>query len=59
MRQYNFKLYPEDDPEVIQWLDSFTRKRRSEEIRRALRAYVKKADFVVRQRRLSVKVVNE
>lgn len=39
MRQYNFKIYPEDDPEVIKWLDSLTRKRRSEEIRRALRAY--------------------
>jgi hypothetical protein len=59
MKQYNFKLYPEDDPEVIQWLDSLTRKRRSEEIRRALRAYIKKPDFVVRQRRLSVKAVNQ
>ena len=59
MRHYNFKIYPDDDPEVIQWLDSLTRKRRSEEIRRALRTYIKKPDFVVRQRRSSVKVVNE
>jgi metal-responsive CopG/Arc/MetJ family transcriptional regulator len=59
MRHYTFKIYPEDDPEVIQWLDSLARKRRSEEIRRALRAYINKADFVVRQRRLSVKAVNE
>jgi hypothetical protein len=57
MRQYSFKIYPDDDPEVIQWLDSFTRKQRSEEIRRALRAYIKKPDFVIRQRRLSIKAV--
>jgi metal-responsive CopG/Arc/MetJ family transcriptional regulator len=42
MRHYNFKIYPEDDQELIQWLDSLTRKRRSEEIRRALRAYLQR-----------------
>ncbi len=59
MKHYNFKLYPEDDPEVMNWLDSLTRRRRSEEIRRALRAYINKPDFIVRHRRESIKVVNE
>lgn len=39
MRYYSFKLYPEDDPELIEWLNSIIRKKRSEEIRKALRAY--------------------
>lgn len=41
MRHYNFKIYPEDDAELIQWLDSLSRKRRSEEIRRVLRTHIK------------------
>lgn len=42
MRHYNFKIYPEDDQKLIQWLDSLSRKRRSEEIRKALRDYLQR-----------------
>lgn len=39
MRQYNFKVFEDEDPDLIEWLDSLGRREKSSEIRRALRAY--------------------
>jgi metal-responsive CopG/Arc/MetJ family transcriptional regulator len=58
MRHFSFRIFEESDPDVIAWLDSLPKMERSAMIRRALRAYIHKPDFVIRKRRNS-KVVNE
>jgi hypothetical protein len=58
MRQFNFKVFEESDPDIIVWLNSIPYKERSTEIRRALRDFIRKPDFVVRQRKNS-KAVGE
>lgn len=39
MRQFSFKIFEDEDPDLITWLDSLGRREKSIEIRRALRAY--------------------
>jgi hypothetical protein len=58
MRTITFKLFEEVDPNLIAWLNSIPKHERSATIRQALRVYINKPDFVVRQRRNS-KAVNE
>lgn len=39
MRYFPFKMFEDTDPDIIQKLDSLSCRQRSEEIRKALRAY--------------------
>lgn len=51
MKQFSFKVFEEEDPDIIQYLNSLTCRRRSEEIRKALRAYMRKSAPMIRIRK--------
>ncbi len=48
MRQFNFKMFEDEDPDIIKKLFALSRRQRSEEIRKALRAYFRGQTGTVR-----------